>query len=606
MKAKKMMLMGGKRSLFLLMTLLLTLQDVTADVIINSTNFPDENFRSYLISEFSKYITQGNVLTQSGINSIKEIDVHNKNIVRLDGIKYFTELQTLRCSYNKLKYLDLYYNTKLTGVECDYNQLEQLSVRSKNLQWLGCSNNNLEAIGFDDGTYSYLKQLFCSDNPIMTHVGVPFSQLPALEKFDCSGTKFSGTLNLSSCSNLEELTCENITTLQYLNCYGTALKTLSVSGCSNLKELECDNNKLTSLNVWGCSSLYLLNCEKNQLTIIANMDGCKSSLKELYISFNKFTSLNLSGYNKLQKLHCYGNQLTSFNLSGCNNLEYLDCGNNRLSTLTLNGFEKLASVTCSNNSLLTSLDVSNNALTSLYLTGCSNLTRLNCNENQLYSLDLSTCENLGVLNCWDNKLEYLDLSNNKNIYLLDCSCNPISSLNIKGYTNLSSLYCHSCRIASLDLSGCNKLGILYCYRNQLTSLILPKESTELNYVECYQNKLEGNMMDAFVASLPNRKYLTSGEIRMMIDSNLAAEGNYEGNVCTPQNVRDAKMKKWNTYCLSALYDWYLYLFPGISTDIRTAETNVDGDAPRYNMSGQRVGRDYKGIIIMNGKRVVIK
>lgn len=43
-----MMLIGGKRSLFLLMTLLLTLQDVTADVTINSTNFPDDNFRTFL------------------------------------------------------------------------------------------------------------------------------------------------------------------------------------------------------------------------------------------------------------------------------------------------------------------------------------------------------------------------------------------------------------------------------------------------------------------------------------------------------------------------------------------------------------------------------
>ena len=575
MKAKKMMLIGGKRSLFLLMTLLLTLQDVTADVTINSTNFPDDNFRTFLTKKF------GTSLSQDEINATKEINVYNLNIDKLDGIKYFTQLETLQCSCNKLKYLDLTYNTKLIGVECDDNQLEQITVTSKNLQWLGCSKNNLEAIGFDAGTYPYLKDLNCSNNPNMTSVGVSFSKLPALKNYDCSGTKFNRLNILSSCPNLEELMCENITTLEYLDCYGTALKTLSVAGCSKLKELECYNNKLTYLDVYGCSSLSLLDCSNNQLTTIYYLDGCKSSLQKLHISSNKFTSIDLSGYD---------------------NLEYLDCSNNRLSTLTLNKLKKLASVTCSNNSLLTSLDVSKNALTSLYLTGCSNLTRLDCNENQLYSLDLSTCENLNVLNCWDNKLEYLDLSNNKNINLLDCSCNPISSLNIKGYTNLSSLYCYSCRITSLDLSGCNKLGILHCYQNQLTSLILPKESTELNYVECFQNKLEGNMMDALVASLPNRKETTSGEIRMMIDPELGDEG----NVCTPQNVIDAKKKNWGTYCINAIYDWYLYVLPGISTDIRTADADVDGNAPRYNMSGQRVGRDYKGIIIMNGKRVVIK
>ena len=34
--------------------------------------------------------------------------------------------------------------------------------------------------------------------------------------------------------------------------------------------------------------------------------------------------------------------------------------------------------------------------------------------------------------------------------------------------------------------------------------------------------------------------------------------------------------------------------------------NFDQNAPRYNMSGQRVGKDYKGIVIVNGKKVVRK
>ena len=43
---------------------------------------------------------------------------------------------------------------------------------------------------------------------------------------------------------------------------------------------------------------------------------------------------------------------------------------------------------------------------------------------------------------------------------------------------------------------------------------------------------------------------------------------------------------------------------GAPTDIRTAETDMDDDAPRYNLSGQRVGRDYKGVVIVNGKKVI--
>ena len=40
-----------------------------------------------------------------------------------------------------------------------------------------------------------------------------------------------------------------------------------------------------------------------------------------------------------------------------------------------------------------------------------------------------------------------------------------------------------------------------------------------------------------------------------------------------------------------------------ATTIRNIEVNDDGDAPAYNLSGQRVGKDYKGIVIVNGKKV---
>ena len=35
-------------------------------------------------------------------------------------------------------------------------------------------------------------------------------------------------------------------------------------------------------------------------------------------------------------------------------------------------------------------------------------------------------------------------------------------------------------------------------------------------------------------------------------------------------------------------------------------TNIDANAPMYNLAGQRVGKNYKGVVIMNGKKVVLK
>ena len=46
---------------------------------------------------------------------------------------------------------------------------------------------------------------------------------------------------------------------------------------------------------------------------------------------------------------------------------------------------------------------------------------------------------------------------------------------------------------------------------------------------------------------------------------------------------------------------------GDSTSINLAIADEESDsAPRYNTSGQRVGNDYKGIVIVNGKKIVVK
>ena len=45
---------------------------------------------------------------------------------------------------------------------------------------------------------------------------------------------------------------------------------------------------------------------------------------------------------------------------------------------------------------------------------------------------------------------------------------------------------------------------------------------------------------------------------------------------------------------------------GISTNISEVDAPSTTDQPMYNLSGQRVGKDYKGIVIQNGKKVVIK
>ena len=101
--------------------LLLSAGTALADVEVNETNFPDANFRSYLLSQSNG--SEG-VLTDEEIAGVTEINVGSKNISNLHGIEYFTLLTVLYCHNNQLTSLDVSKNTALTKLYCYNNQIK--------------------------------------------------------------------------------------------------------------------------------------------------------------------------------------------------------------------------------------------------------------------------------------------------------------------------------------------------------------------------------------------------------------------------------------------------------------------------------------------------
>lgn len=71
-------------------------------VMINSTNFPDANFRNYLLSLYPD-----GYLTQYDIANMTSLNVSNKGISNMKGIEYFTALKELRCWANSFTSLNL-------------------------------------------------------------------------------------------------------------------------------------------------------------------------------------------------------------------------------------------------------------------------------------------------------------------------------------------------------------------------------------------------------------------------------------------------------------------------------------------------------------------
>lgn len=182
-----------------------------SDIKINSSNFPDDDFRSYV-----SHTLDGNndgKLSQREIKKATEIEFENYDADSLKGIEFFTYLSELDCSGNELRELDLSSNTALEELDCSVNDISELDISGcKRLSELDCSGNKLKKLNVSDN--SKLQEIDCSDNKI-------------------------ASLDVSSCSFLEEL-----------KCYDNNLSSLNAEKCSRLEELDCSgNSKLKKITV---------------------------------------------------------------------------------------------------------------------------------------------------------------------------------------------------------------------------------------------------------------------------------------------------------------------------------------------------------------------
>ena len=475
------------------------ISDITPVAVINSTYFPDANFRSYLMGLYSK-----GYITTSDVNARTSMSPSSQNILTLQGIGYFNKLTTLNCSSNGISQLDLSALTSLTTLNASSNQLTSINLPSS-LETLNLSNN---------------------------------------KKF----TTFN-MCNKSALKSVDLSECTGVTSLSMYN--NTAMTTLNVSNCSALTSLSCYNDKLSSLNLSGCSSLTTLDCHSNQLTSISNIP---TSVQTLNCSSNKFsgtfsltgrsaltsfdisnnpslttvnvysnsalTSLNVQNCSAMTTLQCYSNKLSSLYLTGCSALVYLSCQSNQITSLS-NLPTSLQTIYCNDNKLsgtfdvinrsalktldiknnpnLTTLNCYSNGLTSLNVQNCSAMTTLQCYSNQLTSLNFTGCSALTTLDCHSNQLT--TLSNiPSSVQTLNCSSNKFSgtfqlvgrsalkSFDISSNPNITTLDCYSNALTSLSVTNCSAMTKIYCYNNQLTSLNFSGCSA-LYYLDCENNKL---------------------------------------------------------------------------------------------------------------------
>lgn len=305
-------------------------QPGTSDVVINETNFPDDNFRA---------IVQGlqggddGSFTPDEIAVIKKIECKNQSIKSLKGIEHFTNLTVLVCSGNPLTSLDVSKNKKLEWLRCSETGLTSLDLTANTeLVGLECNKNPLTGLDISQNIKldvlecqaSQLRSLDVSNNTALTDLKVMNNQLTTLDTsqntelltLNCFGNSDlqidvskNTKLKYLNCSRtfLDNLDVTNNTALEYLSCYGGALTSLDVSKNPKLGILLCNSNWLTTLDVSQNTALTNLECQNNQLTELDVSQN--TALSTLRCQENKLAFLNLGNTQVTdpRNLSCHGN-----------------------------------------------------------------------------------------------------------------------------------------------------------------------------------------------------------------------------------------------------------------------------------------------------------
>lgn len=250
--------------------------------------FADANFKAYCVENFD---TNGDCeVSYAEAAVVNMIQCSwNGDISSMDGIQYFTALDTLICAFDGLVDLDVSNNTKLKMLQCQGNQLTKLDLSNNTaLTSLCCRSNQLSTLNLNQNVN--LVDLECYQNKL---TDLNLSNNPMLEELDCHENQLA-SIDVGQCVALIEL-----------NCNSNKLTSLDVSNNGKLKTLYCDQNKLNSINVRYSTSLTSLNCSDNHLDCLDVSNN--TELMYLYCNYNRLTSIDVSGNVKLKYLHCSQN-----------------------------------------------------------------------------------------------------------------------------------------------------------------------------------------------------------------------------------------------------------------------------------------------------------
>ena len=291
-----------------------------AELPIDNEHFPDEFFRGWVSQSCD---TDGDgLLSDEEIARVTQIYITRKGIASLEGIEYFTALETLECGYNRLISLNVSGNTVLKQLLCAFNKLLCLDV-SKNvaLEDLSCYYNRFTEVDVSQLDYEHLFHdgIIDKERKVITVTAAPKPEKVLLNEEFFPDPEFRYYVGkMFDEDHNDVLSDEEIARATEISLDYRPIDLAGIEFFSALSKLSCRDDGLTYLNLCWNEELTELNCPENRLTYLDLSRNTK--LRCLNCSMNELTALDLSRNVLLESFEGKDNVFTEINVSGLTNL----------------------------------------------------------------------------------------------------------------------------------------------------------------------------------------------------------------------------------------------------------------------------------------------
>ncbi|HOT54847.1 MAG TPA: fimbrillin family protein [Bacteroidales bacterium] len=162
---------------------------------------PDDNFRAYCLDNFDSDDDGKITFAEAESGALTVMNVSSRSIMSLEGLQYFTHVNTLQTVGNSLTYLDVGNNLEFQTINCNSNNLTTLKAGGfTNLKILYCSYNQLSTLDLSENPD--LEILTCKDN-LFTSLDV--SNNPVLDYLDCRDNPDLQTIYVAAGQTISDL-----------------------------------------------------------------------------------------------------------------------------------------------------------------------------------------------------------------------------------------------------------------------------------------------------------------------------------------------------------------------------------------------------------------